>query len=1025
MLKANPVIKVVSEKWNEFSNWTRETVWNPISQNVGKATQWVQEQVGVAGQWVNEKWSVLSSKAKEGWNFIQDKAGQAQEFVSGKVNSARQWVTGKAEDAWNWVDENTAGARAFVGEKVNTTKAWVGEKVDGARAFVGEKVNNAKAWVGEKVDGARAFVGEKVNNAKAWVGEKVDGAKAFVGEKVNNAKAWVGEKVDGAKAFVGEKVNNAKAWIGEKVGPAVSWLTEKGSSFMSALQEKGQAFASSVREKGGAILQWLAGAVNSVISGLEGAKNSAVSGLRGAVNSGSNWLDQKSQGAANFVEEKGNSAANWVDNQSTNVANFVEEKGNSAATVINEQSSNVSNFLADKNTAAANFVAEKGSSAANWVDNQSTNAANFVEEKGNSAATVINEQSSNAAHWIDEKGHTTSQWVKERGNQAVDLVDTAGTYAIDFLKNPQQEGQKLLHKAGEGIQAGWEWSKEQASKAANWSLEQVNWVSGKVNENIIQPATGWVQQQWNQLQGWMEAKFPGLSRCWKVFQEYSAAFAGYLKQKAEMVAKWWNESYPAISAWGHGILDVVGMVGDAVPVVGNIVAAVADILNVIWYAAEGDWTNAGLSAIAIIPYIGSLAKGGKYLGTGLKYVDDIVKLVSKYGDDVIKLFSKYGTKLGELFVKYGDDVIKVFAKYGDDAFKWLAKYGDDLIKWLAKQGDKASKFTDDALEKIFGKKAKKEAGEVGLKGSDKAANPARVEPEAPAPRNADGTADISDAKPESVPARDSSVSDSGRIESDQLSDRQIKNELDHIKDNPNLVEGTPPNRKAKVGEHEWHEQSGGGWCRHSNGKVCVRLEDIDEAVSGLRERNPHGPTAIMPPDSKNVLAGDPLPERILDTDGSLIPLGFKSVDDYKAFISELDQGLKSAGFDDVTPIFQGSSVTGFKGFDSYDRSGTLERSAGTIFDTGSNRRGSPDLSDFDIAISSPQILEKAKKLGINTRSKGTRAILDAAALDKLGLADLVESLSNRVGREVHFMVFDSIENAVSKKDSFSIIPTIR
>jgi hypothetical protein len=101
------------------------------------------------------------------------------------------------------------------------------------------------------------------------------------------------------------------------------------------------------------------------------------------------------------------------------------------------------------------------------------------------------------------------------------------------------------------------------------------------------------------------------------------------------------------------------------------------------------------------------------------------------------------------------------------------------------------------------------------------ANPARVEPEAPVPRNADGTADISNAKPESVPARESSVTDSGRIESDQLSDRQIKNELDHIKDNPNLVEGTPPNRKAKVGEHEWHEQPGGGWCRHSDGEVCV------------------------------------------------------------------------------------------------------------------------------------------------------------------------------------------------------------
>jgi hypothetical protein len=178
-----------------------------------------------------------------------------------------------------------------------------------------------------------------------------------------------------------------------------------------------------------------------------------------------------------------------------------------------------------------------------------------------------------------------------------------------------------------------------------------------------------------------------------------------------MVAQWWKNNYPAISAWGHGILDVVGIVADAVPGAGNIVAAVADIINMLWYAAEGDWVNAGLSAIAIIPYIGSAAKGGKYIGKGLKYVDDIVKLIGKYGDDVIKLFTKYGTKLGELFIKYGDDVIKAFSKYGDNVFKWVSKYGDNVIKWLAKKGDDVSKFTDDALEKIFGKKAKKELGE--------------------------------------------------------------------------------------------------------------------------------------------------------------------------------------------------------------------------------------------------------------------------------------------------------------------------
>ncbi|MEM9359906.1 MAG: hypothetical protein AAGB04_27290, partial [Pseudomonadota bacterium] len=54
---------------------------------------------------------------------------------------------------------------------------------------------------------------------------------------------------------------------------------------------------------------------------------------------------------------------------------------------------------------------------------------------------------------------------------------------------------------------------------------------------------------------------------------------------------------------------------------------------------------------------------------------------------------------------------------------------------------------------------------------------------------------------------------------------------------------------------------------------------------------------------------------------------------------------------------------------------------------------------FDIAISSPQILAKAKELGIPTRGKGTRALLQEDALEELGLDHLVESLSGKSGRE--------------------------
>jgi hypothetical protein len=44
-----------------------------------------------------------------------------------------------------------------------------------------------------------------------------------------------------------------------------------------------------------------------------------------------------------------------------------------------------------------------------------------------------------------------------------------------------------------------------------------------------------------------------------------------------------------------------------VPVVGEI----ADGANAAWYAAEGDYLNAGLSAAAMVPFVGWAATGGK------------------------------------------------------------------------------------------------------------------------------------------------------------------------------------------------------------------------------------------------------------------------------------------------------------------------------------------------------------------------------------------------------------------------------
>ncbi|MBI4783257.1 MAG: S8/S53 family peptidase [Oscillatoriophycideae cyanobacterium NC_groundwater_1537_Pr4_S-0.65um_50_18] len=63
---------------------------------------------------------------------------------------------------------------------------------------------------------------------------------------------------------------------------------------------------------------------------------------------------------------------------------------------------------------------------------------------------------------------------------------------------------------------------------------------------------------------------------------------------------------------GHTALDILGTF-DPTPIV--------DGVNTAWYAAEGDWLNAGISATSMVPYVGDFAKGGKYFAKGLNAAD--------------------------------------------------------------------------------------------------------------------------------------------------------------------------------------------------------------------------------------------------------------------------------------------------------------------------------------------------------------------------------------------------------------------
>jgi RHS repeat-associated protein len=59
----------------------------------------------------------------------------------------------------------------------------------------------------------------------------------------------------------------------------------------------------------------------------------------------------------------------------------------------------------------------------------------------------------------------------------------------------------------------------------------------------------------------------------------------------------------SLIAGAHTALDAAGMV----PGIGMLF----DAVNLVWYAAEGDWANVGLSALALVPGIGDVAGAAK------------------------------------------------------------------------------------------------------------------------------------------------------------------------------------------------------------------------------------------------------------------------------------------------------------------------------------------------------------------------------------------------------------------------------
>ncbi len=144
----------------------------------------------------------------------------------------------------------------------------------------------------------------------------------------------------------------------------------------------------------------------------------------------------------------------------------------------------------------------------------------------------------------------------------------------------------------------------------------------------------------------------------------------------------------------------------------------------------------------------------------------------------------------------------------------------------------------------------------------------------------------------------------------------------------------------------------------------------------------------------------------VDPLGLEIPFGFKSYGQLKQFAAEIQSGIAKTGNGSRSPILlQGSSVSGrsFK--------------TGELFDIGRT-------SDFDVAIVNPELLKKAEQLGLSKPGSGRSFPLDLDNPERakaLGLDKLQEKLSTRMGRDVNFRIFDSVDSARNSSATKSLM----
>ncbi len=213
-------------------------------------------------------------------------------------------------------------------------------------------------------------------------------------------------------------------------------------------------------------------------------------------------------------------------------------------------------------------------------------------------------------------------------------------------------------------------------REAGYLKEQQDWEQFVENtQSILETAA----REWNDLRAKALAALEQSDQDQLRFRDL--ALAREQQRLKEHIVRWHRDLEdlrnrgPSID--GEKLLDGIQLVLDFagfIPVLG----AGPDVINTIISAGRGNWGDAAINAIAIIPFWGDAAKGGKMLAKagqeGVLHVDEIsaaVNAVAKNGDKA-KDILKAGDETGNAFGKNLDELAK------NDALVHMLDEGEDI-----------------------------------------------------------------------------------------------------------------------------------------------------------------------------------------------------------------------------------------------------------------------------------------------------------------------------------------------------------